>query len=186
MPPIVDTPAFLRDGYLIARGLLTDAETDLLSRVAHADRAMSESAYGRKDAQGLPVTLALRNDLADDIYGAIARSRKVAGSMESLLSGEVYHYHHKLILKEPRVGGAWEWHQDYGYWYHNGCVFPYMASVMVALDHSTRENGCLQVLRGSHRGPAGDPGFHGCSYPGATRGSVSMCPAYRSVRFTSK
>ena len=25
-----------------------------------------------------------------------------------------------------------------------------MASVMVALDHSTRENGCLQVVKGSH------------------------------------
>jgi ectoine hydroxylase-related dioxygenase (phytanoyl-CoA dioxygenase family) len=62
----------------------------------------------------------------------------------------VYHYHSKLTAKEPRDGGAWEWHQDYGYWYHNGCVFPTMASVMVALDKTTRENGCLQVIRGSH------------------------------------
>jgi hypothetical protein len=29
-----------------------------------------------------------------------------------------------MILKEPYVGGAWEWHQDYGYWYHTGCLFP--------------------------------------------------------------
>jgi ectoine hydroxylase len=29
-------------------------------------------------------------------------------------------------------------------------MYPYMGSVMVALDRSTRENGCLQVLRGSH------------------------------------
>ena len=70
--------------------------------------------------------------------------------MERLLGGEVYHYHHKMNMKEPYVGGAWEWHQDYGYWYNNGCLYPYMASCMIAVDRATRENGCLQVLKGSH------------------------------------
>jgi len=84
------------------------------------------------------------------VYGLAARSHRVVDTMEEMLGGEVYHYHSKLTAKEPRDGGAWEWHQDFGYWYHNGCVFPYMASVMVALDKTTRENGCLQVIRGSH------------------------------------
>jgi ectoine hydroxylase-related dioxygenase (phytanoyl-CoA dioxygenase family) len=55
-----------------------------------------------------------------------------------------------MILKEPWVGGAWEWHQDYGYWYQNGCLFPHLASCMIAVDRATRANGCLQVIRGSH------------------------------------
>jgi ectoine hydroxylase-related dioxygenase (phytanoyl-CoA dioxygenase family) len=70
--------------------------------------------------------------------------------MEQVLGGEVYHYHHKMMLKEPFVGGAWEWHQDYGYWYDNGCLFPYMASCLIAIDRATIENGCLQVIKGSH------------------------------------
>ncbi|MGL4462983.1 MAG: phytanoyl-CoA dioxygenase family protein, partial [Planctomycetia bacterium] len=41
-------------------------------------------------------------------------------------------------------------HQDYGYWYKNGCLYPYMASAMMAIDRNTKENGCLQVLAGSH------------------------------------
>jgi len=41
-----------------------------------------------------------------------------------LLGEEVYHYHSKMMLKEPQVGGAWEWHQDYGYWYKNQFMFP--------------------------------------------------------------
>jgi len=49
------------------------------------------------------------------------------------------------------VGGAWEWHQDYGYWYYNGCIRPDLLSVMVALDKTTRENGCLQIATGSHK-----------------------------------
>jgi len=146
----IDVPRFQRDGFVIVRGLLTGDETALLGEVARADRELALSAYGRKDAQGMPVTLALRNDLSDDIFSAIARSEKVVNTMAALLDGEVYHYHHKLILKEPRVGGAWEWHQDYGYWYHNGCLLPDMGSCLIAIDRATRENGCLQVLRGSH------------------------------------
>jgi hypothetical protein len=42
--------------------------------------------------------------------------------------------------------------QDYGYWYKNGFLFPdAMISVMVALTEATKENGCLQVLKGSHK-----------------------------------
>ena len=56
------------------------------------------------------------------------------------------------MQKEPRVGGAWEWHQDYGYWYKNGFLFPEaMISVMVALTDANKANGCLQVLRGTHK-----------------------------------
>ena len=71
--------------------------------------------------------------------------------MEQLLGDEVYHYHSKMSIKEPFTGGAWNWHQDYGYWYMNGCLFPDMASAFIAVDPNTRENGCLQVLRGSHK-----------------------------------
>jgi ectoine hydroxylase-related dioxygenase (phytanoyl-CoA dioxygenase family) len=52
------------------------------------------------------------------------------------------------------VGGAWEWHQDYGYWYqddYDGLLFPDTASCMVAVNRAAKENGCLQVIRGSHR-----------------------------------
>jgi hypothetical protein len=55
-----------------------------------------------------------------------------------------------MILKDAKVGGAWTWHQDYGYWYQNAVLFPLMTSVMIAVDRSTKENGCLQVLKGSH------------------------------------
>ena len=38
----------------------------------------------------------------------------------------------------------------HGYWYQNGVLFPYLTSVFIAVDPSRKENGCLQVLRGSH------------------------------------
>jgi ectoine hydroxylase-related dioxygenase (phytanoyl-CoA dioxygenase family) len=71
--------------------------------------------------------------------------------MEQLFDDEVYHYHSKMSIKQPRTGGAWSWHQDYGYWYQNGCLYPDMGSAFIAVDPNTKENGCLQVLKGSHK-----------------------------------
>ena len=165
MPFVLSDPQceqFQRDGYLIVERLFDSAEVDLLGRIARADQELATQAASRRDGDGGVIRLSVRNALADDIYSAFVRCRRVVDTMERLLGGEVYHYHHKMILKEPRVGGAWEWHQDYGYWYENGCLFPDLASCMVAVDRATRSNGCLQVLSGSHRmgrldhGPVGD------------------------------
>jgi hypothetical protein len=138
------------DGLVLARGLYSTAEMDVLRRAAKEDQALEKHAIRRADGEGGQSKLALWNHPGDDIYGMFARGRRLVDSMEKLLGGEVYHYHSKMNMKEPKVGGAWAWHQDYGYWYQNGCLFPLMASVLVAVDPATRENGCLQVIRGSH------------------------------------
>ena len=81
---------------------------------------------------------------------SMACSPATSGScsaMEQLIGARVYLYSAKMILKNAHDGGAWEWHQDYGYWYHNGCLMPDMASCLIAVDPNTEENGCLQVLR---------------------------------------
>jgi hypothetical protein len=36
-------------------------------------------------------------------------------------------------------------HQDYGYWYQNGFLYPDFATAFIALDPSIRANGCLQA-----------------------------------------
>jgi hypothetical protein len=142
--------AYDRDGFVLIRSLFDTEEIALLRSAIETDPQLHASLYDRNDASGKSTRMATWNHPGDSVYGLAARSHRVVDTMEEMLGGEVYHYHSKLTAKEPRDGGAWEWHQDYGYWYHNGCVFPYMASVMVALDKTTRENGCLQVIRGSH------------------------------------
>ena len=146
-----DVVDFDRDGYLIKRHCFDAEEIDLLRQAIVRDEGLRANVTRFADDAGRMSEFVLWNDPGDDLFGAFARCERVVGAMEQLLGGEVYHYHTKLNMKRPHVGGAWNWHQDYGYWYNNGCLFPDMATVAIAVHPATRENGCLQVLRGSHK-----------------------------------
>ena len=145
-----DHAAFRADGYVVKRGMMLAEEMELAAQVIAADPAIHGNRLKIADTEGGSTELALWNHPGDDVFGMIARSERIAGGAERLLGGEVYHYHSKLTMKRPGGGGRWEWHQDYGYWYQNGCLFPDMLSVAIALEPATRENGCMQVLKGSH------------------------------------
>ena len=142
--------AYRRDGYVLVRGMLDKEEAELLGRAAREDRVLDQHSFGKADGEGGTVRLSLWNHPTDTIYGTVARSESIVGSAEKLLGGEVYHYHSKMIMKDAKVGGAWTWHQDYGYWYQNGVLFPLLTSASIAVDRANRENGCLQVIKGSH------------------------------------
>src|SRR5215468_6331360 len=142
--------AYVEDGYLLVRGMLDEEEVGMLGRCAKEDRVLDGHSFGRADGEGGTVRLSLWNHPTDTIYGMIARCESIVNSAEKLLEGEVYHYHSKMIMKDAKVGGAWTWHQDYGYWYQNGVLFPLLTSAFIAVDPATRENGCMQVLKASH------------------------------------
>jgi hypothetical protein len=140
-----------RNGFVIAPQMFDSEEIDLLRRAAREDRELDQHSFGRGDGEGGTVRLSLWNHPGDTIYGMFARCESIVNSAETILDGEVYHYHSKMIMKDAKVGGAWAWHQDYGYWYQNSVLFPDLTSAFIAVDPATRENGCMQVLSGSHR-----------------------------------
>src|SRR5262249_3185363 len=141
---------YQQDGYYLAKQMFGEEEIGLLRRAAKEDRELDQHSFGRGDGEGGTVRLSLWNHPGDTIYGMFARCESIVNSAEKILIGEVYHYHSKMIMKDAKVGGAWTWHQDYGYWYQNGVLFPFLCSASIAVDPATRENGCLQVLRASH------------------------------------
>ena len=142
---------FQTDGFLMARSLFNREEMELLFNIAKRDLEKQSRVHVARDAEGRESKLWLTSDPREDIYNAFVRCHRIADTMEGLLGDEIYLYHYKMMVKEPQVGGAWEWHQDYGYWYHNGCLYPDMGSVMIAVDRASKANGCLQVIKGSHR-----------------------------------
>lgn len=146
--------SYHENGYLIIPGFLNTAEITKLHQVAIEDESIRKNSIDLDDKSGKKTKLALWFKPGNDVYGLLTRSERMVNSVNQLLEGNaaVCHFHSKLMQKEPKVGGAWEWHQDYGYWYKNGYLFPdQMLSVMVAVTEATRENGCLQVIKKSHK-----------------------------------
>ena len=116
------------------------------------------------DLSGKKTKLSLWFTPGNDVFGYLTRSEKMVNAVAQLMDSDapVCHFHSKLMQKEPKVGGAWEWHQDYGYWYKNQFMFPdQLLSVMVALTKANKENGCLQVIKGSHKLGRVNHGFSG-------------------------
>lgn len=156
-----DKKKFEEDGYVIVRGYFHAEEIDRIYGMAQHDDVLKKKAIDRGDAEGLRTKLSLWYNLDDSIYSLMARGGRIVGGAEALLDTEVAHFHTKLMQKEPKKGGAWEWHQDYGYWYKDGFLFPDMISVMTALSAANKENGCLQVIKGSHKMDRINHGFSG-------------------------
>jgi ectoine hydroxylase-related dioxygenase (phytanoyl-CoA dioxygenase family) len=144
--------AFDCDGYSLVPALFDAEEMDLLFKIGKGDQEKAGKVRAAKDTKGGESKMWLTSETdRQDIYNAICHGRRILDPMEAMLEDEVYLYHYKMMVKEPKVGGAWEWHQDYGYWYNNDCLFPHMASCFIAVDRAHKANGCLQVIKGSHK-----------------------------------
>lgn len=68
-----------------------------------------------------------------------------------LLGGAVRFWHDQLFSKPAADGGVVAWHQDYSYWTRTKPMAH--LSCWIGLDDSTRENGCVHYVPGSHRWP---------------------------------
>jgi ectoine hydroxylase-related dioxygenase (phytanoyl-CoA dioxygenase family) len=155
---------FHRDGYLMIKDFCNRQEIDKLYTTAIEDSSITDKAMDVNDSSGKKSKLSLWFTPGNDVFGYLSRSERIVNAVAQLIDSEapVCHYHSKLMQKEPKVGGAWEWHQDYGYWYKNQFMFPdQLISVMIALTKANQENGCLQVIRGSHKLGRVNHGFSG-------------------------
>ncbi len=156
--------SFHKDGYVIVKNFLAPKAVEKLYSTAIGDNAMENNAINVTDQNGKNSKLSLWFTPGNDVFGYLTRSERIVNSIAALLDSDapVCHFHSKLMQKEPKVGGAWEWHQDYGYWYKNQFMFPdQLISVMVALTPANKQNGCLQVIKGSHKLGRINHGFAG-------------------------
>ena len=142
---------FEQDGFLVVRNLFSEDEARIIRVAVKSDKTFDPHMDHRSFSNTGNAQLVVWNKVNESVWGSIACSERVVDTMESLLGFEIYHYHSKLSIKHPGSGGKWCWHQDYGYWYDYGCLFPDLGSVMIALDENNKANGCLKVVRGSHK-----------------------------------
>ena len=154
--------AFYRDqGYLIIPGLLSQADiADMRAiHVEATERGRAELAAGGKeakmqweqeaDADGQRVLRKIDNPFIKyPAFERILTSRKVLGVVHDLLGPELYYHSSKMMCKPPRVGRRKPWHQDFAYW---DDMDPNQLTLWIAIDESTKENGCMQLIPESHK-----------------------------------
>jgi ectoine hydroxylase-related dioxygenase (phytanoyl-CoA dioxygenase family) len=90
--------------------------------------------------------------LFDPRWDALIDDARLVDPMCDLVgSARVALWTDKLNLKPPREGSGFRWHQDSPYWIHDCGHVDRLPNVMVALDDAGADNGCLRIIRGSHR-----------------------------------
>ena len=75
----------------------------------------------------------------------------LVASLKQLLGPELIcplAHHNCIMTKEPQFSSDTGWHQDIRYWSFR---HPDLVSTWLALGNENRENGCLQLVPGSHR-----------------------------------
>jgi len=66
---------------------------------------------------------------------------------ESLIGGNIQLFQDQALYKPANIGGPIPWHQDNNYWH---CQPADLVSIWIALDDTDEENGCMNVIPGSH------------------------------------
>lgn len=149
----IDAAAVTRyheDGFLVVPNLFSAEEVRIMLDHVGGEKVAGQ-AWDITDASGAGARMALWTDIAQDVWGAASTCPRIVNTIRMLQGEDIAFFHGKVMLKLAGTGAAFEWHQDYGYWYDQGFAMPRMMSAFVALDPCTRANGCLEVLKGSHR-----------------------------------
>jgi hypothetical protein len=140
--------AFDRDGFVLTQNMFNQAEVDAVLAEVRRRRATMR-ILDLPDHTGRSATLYLIREITEDIFGALMTSPRLINSARILLRDNISFWHSTISFKDPG-SGAWEWHQEYRYFYDQGCLYPRLLGAMVVLEPATRSNGCLRVISGSH------------------------------------
>ncbi len=88
----------------------------------------------------------------DPVFEQLLGDPRIVAPMCDLVGAErVALWTDKLNFKRPEEGSGFRWHQDSPYWAHASSHLDLLPNVMLALDDADVANGCLRIVRGSHR-----------------------------------
>lgn len=155
---------FHDDGYVVLDDVVTEAELATFEPVY--DEFMRGEVKGMNrdfcDMSG-PYTRAFEDfELVNAVLPRVYRpqlqgniwERRAESISRQLLGAAAVIDYDQFLAKRPRKGGAqFAWHQDLGYWPTTPQFDTLTATCSLALDDAFDDNGCLQVVPGSHREP---------------------------------
>lgn len=84
----------------------------------------------------------------DTWYLTVARIPEILDMVAQVIGEDIALWNCSFFAKPAKVGTKTPWHQDGEYWPIRPLA---TCTVWIAVDASTRENGCLRVIPGSHK-----------------------------------
>lgn len=143
---------YKEQGFLFQPGLLSRQQIDELQASAAdlmGEKDNPEEVHIVREKSG-PVRTVFCMHRCVEPWRSICRSEAVGGPVKQIFGQDAYIFHSKLNFKAPFEGTVWMWHQDYGYWQYDG-VDDRLVSVLVMFGDNTIHNGCLLLVKGSHK-----------------------------------
>jgi phytanoyl-CoA dioxygenase PhyH len=149
--------AFHRDGFLAGVQVLDDHQVETLytelaelMEPSHPSHKLFHEYHSNESSN--PDTIlfhALGAWRTGPAFHDVLWSPAFLVAASQLLDGAVRLWHDQLFCKPAHHGGVVAWHQDYSYWTRTQPMAH--LTCWMALDDSTRDNGCLYYVPGSHK-----------------------------------
>lgn len=156
--------AFQRDGYLVVRQLIPPQYLEAMKRVTLRDLQLHQGdveyeadlhypgAPESRQAEGGRTIRRLRQAISrDPVFCELLKEPFVLQRLQQLVGPHVVMplaHHNCIMTKQPKFSSDTGWHQDTRYWSFQS---PELVNLWISLGQETLQNGCLQVLPGTHR-----------------------------------
>jgi len=135
---IAEIAKYNEDGYVIPKFRLSQETLEAIRR--NYDQLLSQHP---EFVDYCPSLLAY--DLSFLNY---ARTPEILDMAEQLIGPDIALWNSSFFAKPAKKGRATPWHQDGEYWPIRPLA---TCTVWIAIDDSTPDNGCLRVIKGSHK-----------------------------------
>ncbi len=158
--------SFERDGYAIVRNV---ADAELRQRMLNvtleglhrhiepleyeADLHYPGAPVSTSELGGKTVRRLKQAHSRDFVFTQWIQNPAIVNRLKQILGPKIVcplSHHNCIMTKEPKFSSDTGWHQDIRYWSFER---PELVSVWLALGNETEQNGCLQLVPGSHCTP---------------------------------
>jgi len=144
-----------RDGFLIIPDVFNAEEVESLrGEIERLKQLECKTIFREREGAVRSIFLVHEKDspVFSQPFRSLTRSPRVLAPAKQLLGNEdTYVMHTKINVKPALEGTGWLWHQDHGYWVHDGYPEGDLLTALVLLGDTKEIQGALYMIPGSHR-----------------------------------
>ena len=136
---------FWENGFITLNNIFSESYINKLCDALELSSVINEINNIPKQDGGHSLELTIINP----IFLQLAKDNNILNLIKPLIGPNIQLQHSKSATKSSKKGeGAFAWHQDFAFFPHTNTD---LVAVMVMLDDATPENGCMQMVKGSHK-----------------------------------